>query len=320
MTDNALSQKNFGNERWIITRREFFKSAAAMAMAPAFLSLSCLQNGTPFAEGKPIHFGIVTDCHYADVDSAGTRHYRASLAKMSECIELMNAGHNRFLVELGDFKDQDRPAVEQQTLKYIEEIESVFSRFNGLTYHVLGNHDMDSISKAQFLSRVTNTGIEPDRSYYSFDCHGLRGIVLDANYNSDGTDYDHGNFNWTDANIPPKELAWLRSELTSAPGPVIVFIHQLLDGTDAVSVKNAAEVREVLEDSGKVLVVFQGHHHEGRHRKINEIDYYTLKAMVEGPDREDNAYAVVHVNPDLSVSITGYRKAVSMDFSATPVA
>jgi len=320
MTDNTFNNELIGNGRWVVTRRGLFKSAAAAAMAPTLFSLSCAQNAKPFTDGEPIHFGIVTDCHYADADPAGTRHYRKSLAKLSECVELMNAGHTDFLVELGDFKDQNRPPVEAKTLGYIDEIEGIFTRFNGPTYHVLGNHDMDSISKPQFLAHITNTGIEPDRSYYSFDCRGLRGIVLDANFSADGTDYDHGKFDWTDANIPPHELKWLKRELASAPGPVVVFVHQLLDGTDAVSVKNAAEVREVLEGSGKVLIVFQGHHHAGRHRRINGLDYYTLKALVEGPERQDNSYAVVCVNPDLSVAVTGYRKAVSMNFASKPAA
>lgn len=320
MTNSILSDGNTEGSRWIITRRRFLKSAAATVIGSGLLSLSCARNGMLTRRQKPVRFGIVTDSHYADADPVGTRHYRASLTKMSECVAVMNAGEVEFLVELGDFKDQDRPPVEGRTLTYVDEIEGVFQQFNGPTYHVLGNHDMDSISKSQFLARVTNTGIDPGRSYYAFDCHGARGIVLDANFRADGTDYDRGNFDWTDANVPGHELSWLGAELAAARGPVIVFVHQLLDGTDSVCVRNASEVRELLEDSRKVLAVFQGHHHEGRYRTVNGIDYYTLAAMVEGPAQEDNSYAIVEVRRDLSVSITGYRKATSADLQSNQIA
>jgi hypothetical protein len=261
--------------------------------------------------GHLVRFGIVTDCHYADADTAGTRYYRQSLDKLAECVETMNAQEVNFLVELGDFKDQNSPPVEQKTLSYLQAIETVFRKFDGQTYHVLGNHDADSLSKAQFLAKIENTGIDPGRSCYSFDFNGVHFIVLDANYKSDGVDYDHGNFDWTDANVPPDELQWLRQDLATSRGAVIVLVHQLLDGKGSHYVENAAEVRHFLEQSGRVLAVFQGHLHDGGYSLINGIHYYTLTAIVEGPGPENNSYAVVEVRPDMSIKVTGYRKAVS---------
>ena len=274
---------------------------------------------TPFSCTAPIgrcrrpgvvRFGVITDCHYADADAVGTRYYRHSLDKLAECVEVMNAQKVEFLAELGDFKDQDSPPVEQKTISYLRAVESVFSKFGGPTYHVLGNHDADSLSKAQFLANIENAGIDPGKSYYSFDFNGMHFIVLDANYKSDGADYDHGNFDWTDANIPPAELKWLRQDLATSRGAVIVLIHQLLDGAGPHYVKNAAEVRQILDQSGRVLAVFQGHLHDGSYNLIEGIHYYTLRAMVEGPGLENNSYAIVEVRPDMSITVTGYRKAV----------
>jgi hypothetical protein len=225
----------------------------------------------------------------------------------------MDAERVNFLIELGDFKDQNSPPVESRTLAYLREAEGVFRGFSGPRFHVLGNHDMDSLSKPQFLENVENTGIEPGRSYYSFDVPGLHGIVLDANHRADGRDYDHGNFDWTDANIPPHEIDWLRRDLAMSRRPTTVFIHQLLDGEGPVYVKNAREVRQVLQESGTVLAVFQGHHHEGAHSCIEGIHYYTLKALVEGHGQDNSAYAVVDVQRDRSLIVTGYHNAVSRE-------
>ncbi len=315
---NGESLKQDANDRaagehgWVIDRRVFLRSTASVLASSAVLSLSCARQGGLSGRRTPVRFGIVTDCHYADADPAGMRIYRESLDKLGECVARMNAEKVDFLVELGDFKDQDRPPVERDTLAYLETVEAVFQRFEGRTYHVLGNHDVDSISKPQFLQRVTNTGIAAERSYYSFDVNGLHGVVLDPNYRTDGADYDHGNFDWTDANIPPHELEWLREDLNATPNPVVVFMHQLLDGTGAVYVKNAADVRTVLEASGKVLAVFQGHHHAGSHNLINGIHYYTLIATVEGQGEDNNSYGIVELCPN-GLAVTGYRKAVSRE-------
>jgi predicted MPP superfamily phosphohydrolase len=292
------------------------KSSTAALTGLALTPFSCTCPTSTERQPGAVKFGIVSDCHYADTDTAGTRYYRHSLNKLIECIEVMNEQEADFLVELGDFKDQDSPPDEQKTLSYLQAVESVFCKFEGPKYHVLGNHDLDSLSKAQFLINIENTGIDSGRSFYSFDFNGVHFIVLDANYKSDEADYDHGNFDWTDANIPPAELHWLRRDLATSRGAVIILIHQLLDGTGPHYVKNPAEVRRSLEQSGRVLAVFQGHRHDGGYSLIEGIHYYTLKAMVEGPGPENNSFAIVEVRPDMSIAVTGYCKAASKQLAS----
>lgn len=293
---------------WIVTRREFLKGSS--------LIIAGLSAGVPFANAdktdskKKLSFGIVTDAHYADADARGARQHRESIAKMTECVSLMNDKKVDFIVELGDFKDQGKPPSEETTLEYLETIEKVYGKFRGPRYHVLGNHDLDSISKQQFQALVENTGIAKESTYYSFDSNGCHLVVLDANYKSDESDYDHGKFNWTDANVPPKQLDWLRKDLSSSSKPAIVFIHQQLDVTTSTGVKNAAKIRQVLQESKRALAVFQGHHHAGHYSNIEGVHYYTLKAMVDGSGDTNNSYAVVDVYDDYSIVITGYRRAL----------
>ncbi|NOZ61082.1 MAG: hypothetical protein GXO74_05330 [Calditrichaeota bacterium] len=296
-------------EIWTITRRDFLKSSGFF--------LAGLSLGTPFAladctnRKAKLRFGTVTDAHYADTAARGTRFYRESLEKMTECVELMNDKKVDFLVELGDFKDEGEPAAEKTTLKFLETMENIFSRFRRARYHVLGNHDADSISKKQFLARIENTGIAKQAKYYSFDTKGFHFIVLDANFKADGSDYDHGNFDWTDTNIPQDELDWLKNDLASGSAPVIVFVHQQLDGAGEHYVNNADQVRQILQENNRVLAVFQGHNHAGHYSEIEGIHYYTLKAMVEGSGAKNSSYAIVELFDDYSIVVTGYRGAVS---------
>ncbi len=255
---------------------------------------------------------MVTDLHYADIDTRGTRHYRESADKLLSCINTLNPLKPDFLIELGDFKDQGTPPDEQYTLRYLEVIESVFKTFEGPRYHVLGNHDMDSLSKQQFMDTVKNANIPHASTHYSFDVKGVHMVVLDANYNSDGTDYDHGNYDWTDANINPDQLAWLEHDLALSPFPAIIFVHQLLDGSGKHYINNSEAVRAILQKH-KVLAVFQGHQHAGQYNQIEGIHYYTLKAMVEGGGPDNSSFALVQVHKNYDISITGYKKAESLE-------
>ena len=167
-----------------------------LCLAIAALSLTCPAD----AQAPPlVRFGVVTDLHYADIDPNGTRTYRDSDDKLAECVQVMNAKGVSFLVELGDFKDQDKTPDESRTLGYLQNIESVFAGFNGPRYHVIGNHDTDSLSKAEFLAAAPNTGIVPNATHYTFVNGGVRVIVLDASHKADGSDYDRGNFEWSDS-------------------------------------------------------------------------------------------------------------------------
>ncbi len=291
-----------------VDRRHFLRAGGAFTLgaAAALPHALCAAPQTP----APFRFGMVTDLHYADAAPLGTRFYRQSKTKLAECVDRMSGHGAQFLIELGDFKDQGRPPKEKQTLTFLETIEREFRRFPGPVYHVPGNHDFDSISKQQYLSVIRNSGIARDRTFYSFDKGGTHFVVLDNAFRSDGAPYDHGNFDWKDANVPEAELEWLATDLAAGRTPVIVFSHQLYDGKGALYVKNAPELRKVLEASGRVLAVFQGHHHPGSYHAVNGIHYYTLKALVEGSGPENNSYATVDVYPDRTVVVTGYRNAV----------
>lgn len=294
---------------WVLDRRDFLR-CSTLAIG-GMLAVGRL--GAAKAKAPALRVGLITDLHYADRDAKGTRFYRESLAKAREAVERLRAERVEMLAVLGDMKDMADREPEAATLGHLVAIEAELQRFGGPTYHVLGNHDMDNLSKAQALAAITNTGIEPGRSYYSFSRGGVRFVTLDACFTKDGRDYDHGRFDWRDSVVPPAEIGWLEAELKTAKEPVIVLAHQRLDDAGDAYVKNSAEVRAVLEASGRVLAVFQGHDHAGGHRRVNGIHYYTLKAVVDGSGAENNSYAVLEVHPDFNLTITGYRRAVSMN-------
>jgi predicted phosphodiesterase len=265
-------------------------------------------------ESHPIvTFGIVTDVHYADIPDKDKRTYNQSLEKLDECVTKMNEHAVDFLIELGDFKDCNETKSEEKSMIYLYRAEKSFSKFDGPRYHVIGNHDVDCISKDQYQSVIRNTDIPGTSTYYSYTAKGIHFVVLDANFDSTGKDYVKGQFDWNDPNIPEKELKWLKKDLHKARGTTIVFCHQLLDGHGEHYVKNSKEVRKILEKSGKVAAVFQGHYHEGQYHMMNGIHYYTLKALVEGSGKDNNSFAIVSVYSDM-IKVKGFKRAESMQF------
>ena len=76
-------------------------------------------------------------------------------------------------------------------------------------------------------------------------------------------------------------------------------------------VRNAAQVRTVIESAGNVRGVLQGHCHPGTRASINGIPYIGMRAMVTGPGRAHNAYAVVTLARDGRIVVEGYGQQES---------
>ena len=248
-----------------------------------------------------LNIGLVTDLHYADKAPAGTRHYRETPEKLAEAAEAFSKQEPSFLVELGDFIDA-ADTVEEE-LGYLKRIDREFSAICKNRYYVLGNHCVYTLKKEEFLATV-----EQEKSYYSFDAADFHFVVLDSCFRGDGEPYGRKNFEWTDCNIPAAQREWLEADLKETSKKTVVFAHQRLDVSNHYGVKNAAAVRKVLEDSGKVLAVFQGHSHANDYNEIKAIHYCTLVAMIEGSGPRNNGYSLLRLAEDGTIRILGFRK------------
>ena len=286
-------------------RRAFLKGGS-LVLAAAGLDLTSatrlLADDARAAGG--LRFGLVTDLHYADKPPAGTRHYRETLAKLDEAAGRFAKDGPDFVVELGDLIDA-ADAVDTE-LAYLKRIDKEFSAISRARHYVLGNHCVDMLTKDEFLG-----GVGQKKSYYSFDTGGAHFVVLDACFRSDGKPYGRKNSKWNDANVPAEELDWLAADLKGTDKKVVVFAHQRLDVANDYGVKNAAAVRKVLEGSGKVLCVFQGHSHKNDYKEVGGVHYCTLVGMVEGSGAENNGYATAEVRADGTIAVAGFRRQKS---------
>lgn len=283
---------------WLrLGRRSFLRDGTLLLTATGLAESSL----TAEQQTAKLQIGLLTDLHHADKPPAGTRHYRETLSKLNEAASRFAEDKPDFIVELGDLIDAaDSVAVEQ---RYLQTINRHFAAISQDRHYVLGNHCVDTLTKEEFLD-----GVEQEKSFYSFDRGNFHFVVLDSCFRSDGQPYGRRNSKWNDANIPADQLEWLATDLQASHRRVIVFAHQRLDVHNNHGVKNCRAVRTVLEASGNVLAVLQGHSHQNDLNEIGGIHYCTLVAMVEGSGVENNGYSLLDLQPDGSIRLTGFRK------------
>ena len=200
---------------------------------------------------KTITLGLITDLHQ-DIVCDGPQRLDAFLRKMRSV-------RPDALVQLGDFAI---PAPQNQALV------TRFNQAHRVALHVLGNHDTDGgYTKAQTMAFW-----QMPQRYYTRDLDGLRLIVLDGN--DTGSPTHKGGY---PIYVGPEQVAWLRAQLKSAPGPMLVLSHQPLAGPTAVD--NAAEVQQVLgEFAEKVLLAINGHTHLDTLVRVQNVCYLHLNS------------------------------------------
>ena len=233
--------------------------------------------------------GLFSDPHTSTKETAcGTRRPSLSAGKIRAAMEAFrDAGVDR-VVCLGDLVDECDTMEENITV--IKELAAMIASY-GIPFDlVMGNHDYQNFTAEEFR-RYTGTADAPSL----VQCGNKTLVFLDANYADTGEVYRRDEFDWTNAYLMPKQLSFLRTVLDDpAAQEVYVFVHQNLDPEVESHhiIRNAAEVRTLLRDSGKVKAVFQGHYHPGKESVIDGIPYHTIPAMCEG---EANPFVIVEI-------------------------
>lgn len=281
------------------TGRRTFLCGGTLLLASAATGRSLFR-----PDQSALRIGLMTDLHYADKPPAGTRHYRETLGKLADAVQSLRQEAVDFVVELGDLIDSAE--TEEAELRHLTHVNAAFVLVHSDRHYVLGNHCVHRLTKQEFLQ-----GIERKQSSYAFDRGDWHFVVLDACFRSDGAPYERNNFDWKDANVPNEQLKWLEADLAQTDRPVVVFAHQRLDVASPHSVRNHAEVRRVLESSGRVRAVFQGHSHKNDLQDIGGIHYCTLVAMVEGSGKSSSGCAAVELHSDGTIQVKGFLRQQS---------
>ena len=265
---------------------------------------------------EAIYIGVFADPHYAPDRQYGDRYCRDGLRKIEHATNTFNAFTPDIacMVCLGDLVDGEITPGDARAAG------TTAARFDGPRYLVMGNHDMDTLTKAELLAAAnfTNTA-----SVASFDIDWLRCIILDANYHSDGHDFAPGDNPWMECHINVEQVAWLDDQLADAAAndmQAVLFCHPQLDqhqtpkGPAPNVVINHQAVRDVIDRHGNVLAAIHGHEHRGAAALIGSTAYITLRGMCSGPWPDVNAMGVLGLHPTGDVTLEGFGQQPSVMF------
>ncbi len=234
-------------------------------------------------------FFAFSDMHYSDFSMEGERNRPMSLEKLKRALS-ENLDGCDFVVNFGDTADLFEDG-KSQTLLW-EETAQVLKGCGKKYYCLIGNHDT-STDKNTWLKIMDM----PSR-YYSVDFDSYRILVLDPNQNDEKNPFPEEEIQWASCYIDDEQLDWMKKEIETAPGDVIIFTHELLilenrDNDDDHVIRNREKIIPLIEKSGKVKAVFAGHYHYGDRVTHNGIDYITFRSIC----LEDNyAHYVVTVD------------------------
>lgn len=229
--------------------------------------------------------GIFTDSHYSSAElTCGKRYNSKSLKKIEDAFSYFYEKACDLVICLGDLIDR-----EDEHIKEIENLKNIaaVSKDSGIQmYCIMGNHDAFAFTVDEFYEILGN------------DCRPRKITIsektllfLDACYFKSGRHYEPGDTDWTDTYLP--DIAKLKILLDESDRNTYIFMHQNIDSNIITNhrLSNDVEVREILENSGKVKEVYQGHYHPGMISEHNGIRYITFPSMCEN----ENAYFIIEI-------------------------
>jgi len=221
-----------------------------------------------------LRIAVVADVHHGL--SVGTKAGSLALGLADEIVRAVNDENPDLVVNLGDWiNDRNRDT----DLRLLREAAERFQALRAPAIFLLGNHDQ------------VNLSLE--------DCRGILGGEL-VHRSLDISGW-HLVFWYADSKYAPpsylarrEDIAWLETDLRATELPSIVFSHVPFDDASMMGnyyfetsppgkagYANAAEIRDVIQRSGKVVAAVAGHVHWNRFLCIDGTHYLTVQSLSE---------------------------------------
>lgn len=242
-----------------------------------------------------MRFALISDVHLGPPAS-----HQGKLRKLTHLSEELVAGFVQrvrdelnadLVINLGDVLEDE--SAERDRERYARFV-ALLRETGKPLLHVAGNHDTINLAPSE-LCELWGDGSD---LVYSRDQHGVHFAVLRT--------IEHRGER---IELPEEQLRWLERDLAETSLPSIVLMHHpasemRLEGNrwfekrpHLCRVVERRALRQVIERSGKVLAVFNGHVHWNHFDVIAGIPYITVQSLIENldedaPGRAAAAYAV----------------------------
>ncbi|UCE32167.1 MAG: metallophosphoesterase [Burkholderiales bacterium] len=249
-----------------------------------------------------LRLGLIADIHHGA--HQGTKVGPAALPLVREFAHWANGLPLDMVVELGDrINNVDAVADEQLT----REIAAALHGLGAARAHLLGNHDNHDLAR-----EVAESAMQVAFGSWSRDVRGHHLVF----WNADTCVKGQPSFRCSAA-----DLDWLRADLEATELPAIVFTHLPLDEGSMIGnfyfekvfagyahYANAAEARDLIERSGKVILCVAGHTHWNARNTIDGIHYVTIHSLTESFTtwpHPSSAWALLEVGDDIRIEVFG---------------
>ena len=151
-------------------------------------NISAISNNN--IQKKTISFGLVTDCHYIDIDDGYNynktvmRRYRQSLDILKEASYFFNKNNTTFNILLGDIIDGQAKNLNLH-LSGLNTVKDTISICKSPWYYVIGNHECYNFTRFEMynllIPSTNQPKCTPEKLYYSYTPQvGFRCIILDG--------------------------------------------------------------------------------------------------------------------------------------------
>ena len=276
-----------------LSRRTFLNTATAASLT---LALPRLSWGAVQTLRKPVQIGVIADLHH-DVMHDGAE-------RLGSFLKNMSATKPDAILQLGDFA---YPSTGNS------ELIATFNEANDRPLHVIGNHDTDAgFTKDNCIEKWGMPG-----RYYACNIEGIHLLVLDGNDPGSPT-YTSGYVSY----VGEEQVEWLKEQLETLDGPIIVASHQPLAG--AYAVDNAEQLQDVLgAAASKVILAINGHSHIDEVVRVKNVTYMHVNSAsykwVGGDHRHESYSAEIHDGHPWISYTCPYRDSLYATISVDPV-
>lgn len=247
------------------------------SIIPATLPLPVFRKNNP----DELRIGFITDLHVgSSVNGVGDGVLRLDFVdKINYFIEKMNNSFvPNFIITGGDIIEGTKVSLDKGMTE-LSLVRKLFDRTTLKKYWVVGNHDLRSVKKKQFMQ-----SLDIDYVSKAFVVGNYKIIILDSNFTKDDEDVIPGG-GYTRGHISEEQIEFLEKELKNIDKRVIVFLHHpplwSIDGKSNFAFPDNAKRLQEIFSQNKVFVVFAGHIEDLFLQEIDGVKYFISPGILK---------------------------------------
>jgi 3',5'-cyclic-AMP phosphodiesterase len=245
---------------------------------------------------------IVTDIHYGP--DRYSKKGDEAIVLLKDFIQQANAMNVDLVVDLGDRISNTDLSTD---CKHLKEIAAEFHELTVEHFHLIGNHDVVHMPIPE-QEQIMATSFE----HHSLDRNGWHLVF----WNTSCVIHENVGFQLEDL-----DLEWLKSDLDQTKLPTVIFSHMPIDTGSMVGNyyfdklyagggqhRNAAQAREIVEKSEKVIAVVSGHVHWNQLHFMDGIPHISLQSISETFTTHPHpagAWGLLELSDTLNLEVAG---------------